>query len=311
MQIVKVTTSEGRAAIPLKGWESVRKAICAYEGGKARGSRETTRETADAIQEAHGSSGSLAVGMFMLGGAIASTGGKLVQNLLADAEKKLKNDEHFTRSYDYDGMGTAFLKTSVDIDVLDREQDMFALRIYAAYVGDEPEQALAEYFNIPRCLVGTTVDVEVKPEDGDRFAFDFEQIVRVLDGTLGTGKISGAKIAKAMLLPEKERESTPRFTLLEKDGLLVQILPGRVARRIEYVRGEGSRDTWSVKGSVLSGNLERDFSSEDPDSKVTPTFRICVTTNKKRFFDRYMPIWDPAQQTQAIALMKQIAAALK
>src|SRR3989344_2120907 len=146
MKIVQILTQENRRLIPLKGWDSVTKALNAFANGFTRGAKATEQVTADALGKSHGSDGGLAVGLFLLGGAMVGGRSKLVDNLLKEAEAALKTQMKFGKHYDYDGMGTSFFKTSVDIEVLDREQDMYGIGIHAAYVGDKPEQGLAEYF---------------------------------------------------------------------------------------------------------------------------------------------------------------------
>jgi hypothetical protein len=308
MQIVQVSTRQGRRFIPVKGWDSVTKALNTFANGYTRGAKATEQVTVDDIGKTHGTNGGMAVGMFLLGGAIVGGRSKLVENLLTEAKQRLKQQTEFRKSYDYDGIGTPFFKTSVDIKVLDREQDMYGIGLNAAYVGDEPEQGLAEHFSIPRTLLSCLVEVETKPMPGNRFEFDFEPIVRKLDSVLDTKKITGEQIARAMLV--KDDDYNPTFVLQNKDGLEVRIQPGRVERRMKYTRGTGLKDTWTVKDSVFSGELKRDFHSEDENVKATPTLLIVVSSMQKDNYSSF-PIWQPEEQQKAIDLTTKIVAALQ
>ena len=307
MEIVKISTHQNRLYIPVKGWESVTKAINTYANGFTRGARVTEQVTADAIGKDHGPNSGMAVGMFLIGGVKINNCSQLVENLLKEAEECLKKYTKFSKSYDYDGMGTSFFKTSVDIEVLDREEDMYSIGIHAAYVGDEPEQGLASYFGIPRTLLSCSVEVETKPLSGNRFEFDFEPVLRKLDLVLDTKKITGKKVVASMMKEDKDKVAS--FTLQIKDGLEVYIQSNRVESRMKYSQGK-PRDTWSSKGSILYGELQTDYESKDKDAKATPTFIVVVCSSQKDGW-RPRPIWQPDQQDKVIYLANKIAIALK
>src|SRR3989344_310884 len=306
MKIVQILTQENRRLIPLKGWDSVTKALNAFANGFTRGAKATEQVTADALGKSHGSNGGLAVGMFLLGGAMVGGRSKLVDNLLKEAKESLKTRTKFSKDYDYDGMGTPFFKTSVYIEVLDREQDMYGIGLNAAYVGNKPEQELAEHFGIPRTLQSCSVEVEAKALSGNRFEFDFEPVLRKLDMVLDTKKITGKEVAAAMLV--KDDDSNPTFVLQNKDGLEVRIQPGRVERRMKYTQGK-PRDTWSSKGSMFSGELQRDWDG-DENARATPTFLIVICSSQKNGWRGSLPIWQPDQQQKAVDLANKITKVL-
>lgn len=308
MEIVQVSTNQVRSHIPVKGWESVCKAIDTYANGFTRGSKATEQVTADAIEGERGANGAMAAGMFLLGGAIVGSHSKLVDSLLKEAEEDLKTETRFHRHYDYDGMGTSFFKTSIDIVVLDRELDIYGIGISAAYVGDEPERGLAEYFCIPRTLLSCSVEVETRPLSGDRFEFDFELVLRKFDTVLDTMKITGKQVVAAMMTENDDRSTS--HVLQVKDGLEVRIQPGRVQGRMKYSQGK-LEDTWFSDGSVLSGELERDYGNNDRNAKATPTFLIVICSSLKNDRRRSVPIWQPDMQQRAIDLANEIATALQ
>jgi hypothetical protein len=302
MEIVQVSVHPHRRLIPVQGWENVTKALNAYASGSTR------HKTVEAIDRSSGSEGGIAVGLFLLTDAVVGNRSQLVDNLLYEASRNLKDRTEFNKDYDYDGMGTPFFKTSVDVKVLDRHQDMYAIGIYASYVGDKPEQELADHFGIPRTLLSCLVEVEINPVSNNRFEFDFEPVLRKLDSVLDTKKIAGQQVAAAMLATENN--TNPVFLLERRGGLEIRIEPGRVERRMKYSTGD-TKDTWSVKGSVFAGELQRDYSSGDENAKANPTLRIVISSSQKDDWRHSLPIWQPDQQQSAIDLAERVAAVLR
>ncbi len=304
MKILNVSIDERRRFIPLKGWESVKSAIVTFEQG-VRGSRDTEQVTIDAISDR---SGPMAVGLFLLASVKTEGSSRLVEKLLVEGEKVLAKQDEYSKHYDYDGMGTAFFKTGVDIKVLDRPQDMYGIGIWAAYVGDKPEKGLAEHFGIPRALLSCSVEVEVEPSAENSFQFDFEPIAHKLEAMFET-KMTGKQIAEAMMKQNKYDESKPGFILQRADGLEVSIKPGRVESRFVY--RQAKRDTWSINGSLFSGELQEDFKSEKRGAKATPTFLVTLSSSDEDKQGYSRPIWNPEEQKKATDLAGKIAAVLR
>lgn len=310
MKIKNISLKERRSRIPLKGWQSVVNAVSTYAKGFTRGARATEQVTTDDIGRSHGSKGGLAVALYNIGGAIVGGRGELVDNLLKEAEEVLKTRTRFNKSYDYDGMGTPFFKANVDIEVLDRELDMYSVSIYAAYVGDKPEQGLAKYFDIPRMLISCSVEVETFPLSGNRFEFDFEPVLRKLDRVLDTKDITGEQVVSSIMTMPKEGNRDFRILQI-KDGFEVSIKTGRIEDRMDYTHAREPRDTWSSKGSTFSGELARDWNNDDKNAKATPTFLIVVCHSQKNYLNDSLPIWQPDLQQKAIELALEIATALQ
>jgi len=308
MKIVKVSIHRGRRGIPVKGWKSVVNAINTYANGFTCGSGATEQVTAEAIGKSHGSNGGLAIDVSSRGDAVVGCRSQLVDNLLKEAEECLRTRANFSKSYEYDGMSTPFFKTSVCIGVLDRKQDMYSIGINAAYVGDGPEQGLADHFGIPRMLLSCAVEVETEPLLGNRFEFDFEPVLRKLDAVLDTKKITGKQVVEAMMTQDEDRRIS--LVLQVEDGLEVRIQPGKVEDRMKYTQGK-LRDTWSSNGIVLSGELQRDYDNENPNAKVAPTFLIVVCSLQRDDLGWNLPIWRLDRQEKAIDLANKIAAALQ
>lgn len=311
MKITRVSVEQGRRYIPIKGWDGVVKVITLFSNGYTRGARATEQVTGDAIEK---SSGAMGLGIFLLGSLQVGKPGKLVDRLLLEAGQSLEKRSEFSKDYDYDGSGTPFFKTGVTIKVLDRTQDIYGIGIWAAYVGDEPEVGLAEHLGIPRTLLSCSVEVKTAPLPGNRFEFDFEPVLRKLDAVLDTKNITGAQVAQAMMVTNDDGMAT---CLLQnnKHGLVVRIQPGCVEDRMKFDRATSKeRDTWSIKGSLFSGELARDYRSHDENVKAAPTFDIVITSSDQLdlgYRKETMPIWNPEQQQKAVDLANKIAAALR
>lgn len=302
MKITKVSVKRHHSGIPLAGKESLHNALAAFAGGTSKGSGATRdRQTRD-VTRAHGEHA--AVFEAWASTLLAPNTKQLVDRLVDDAIATLKGRDSFHRSFDYDAMGTSFFKTNVDVLMLDRKEQIYLLRLSAAYVGDEVEIGLAEALGIPRGLQWVRVTAEVKPVD-NRFEFDFEQLVRSLDPVLGTRRVKGTQIAKAMMAGDRYGGS-PSFPLMEKKGIRVIIFPENVTDRFDW-RQDG-KDTWSIRGAVLSGLLKPSY--EDETIMMAPAIGISITTTKGSKYTR-LPAVDPAMKQAMKSLAKAIAGALR
>jgi hypothetical protein len=310
MKILSVSVKERRRFVPVKGWDSVVNAITLFSNGYAAGSRETQRVTEESVETTTGALGSA---FFVLAGIEIGSRSKLADKLLKEAEQALKQRNKFSVSYDYDGMGTPFFKTSVDITKLD--EDMFTIGFWAAYVGDQPEEGLAQHLNIPRTLLDCSVVVETQPVAGGRFEFDFEEVLRKLDNVLAVKDTAGWQVIQNLLTEDESGESGKSVVLAEDLGLVVSIRPDRIDNRTASDPSTGKWcDTWKSDNGVLSGNLRRDYNKEDENAKATPTFLISVTSADQLNHGHYKetkPMWCPDEQKRAVALAHEIAAALK
>jgi len=85
--------------------------------------------------------------LISLGEVINRTKGSLVENLISAV---MNSGGNYRQSFDYDGMGTAFFKTSVEVERIDGK---YVLSLCAAYVGDKPEEELAQTLGRERGLV--------------------------------------------------------------------------------------------------------------------------------------------------------------
>lgn len=304
MNITEVTTEQRYRYLPLKGWDSVAAALKVFAKGVTKGSRETEKHQLQAIGDAHGG---FALAFYGLAAPhLHGNTSRFVERMLAEAQKTLQNYYRWSRSYDYDGVGS-FFKTDVVIEVIDWEAEIYALGIWAAYVGDEPEIGLAEHLEIPRALMSSQVIVHVEPADEEHFAFDFEQLVRKLDDVLNTRWAKGTEIAELMMLGDRLRKH-PDFTLYSDDDVIITLDVGRVENRFVYDEPGKARDTWAIEGSVLTGLLDESY--EDRTKKETPTMVISIVSAQSEKY-RTKPIYHPDKKQAVLNLTERIADVLR
>lgn len=305
MQITTISTSQHRNYVPIKGWDGVEAALNAYNSGSINGSRATEQQL---YKDASEDYGGMAVGLLALGGAlIAQQKSDFVTRMLEQAKPTVADRGSWRGDYDYDGMGTAFFKTSVDIVLLDKEEDIYGISLNAAYVGDKPEANMAAYYGVERGIKQCFINLEAEPVSADGFTFDFEIILRKLDDVLATNDISGEEVVATLL--SGDSWDTPTFNLSGVEGFVVTIQPGRVGHRMDRVDGE-LVDKWSANGSCLSGNLQRDYGSDDENAKEKPTLRIIVKKEGASDYGHDSVIWKTEEQEKIIALSNKIATAL-
>ncbi len=299
VKIEKVIQISNTRDIPLEGWTNVVEALIAYDSGRPSGSRATQ----DQFHRDIGGSknGGLALAMAVNVGVRNAQG--FVKKLLDDMEVVLKSRDRFFQDFDYDGMGTSFFKTSVEVNVIDRKKELYLLGLNAAYVGDKPEEELAKYLGIERALYSQQVVVQVGSLAGGRCEFDFEAILRKLDGVLDSKKVKGEEVVRVFL--DADRWDTPHYQFKTEEGLTVTLGFGRVERRIKVDNKRNETDTWRAHGSIL--NCELDESFEKEGEKEPATFMITVARLGKGNLN--VPIWQPKEKEQVLALANKIAAA--
>lgn len=311
MQIIGSRVVECRRHIPLKGWESVENALNLYASGQTAGSHDPEKVTIKALGRDPSPGAGLGVAMFVVAGAKnrSNTNG-MVSTMLTEAKKALVSRTEWSKSYDYDGMGTPFFKAGVAIDVIDRKAEMFALGIWAAYVGDKPEAGLAAHLGIPRLLARVSVAIETEKLPGDRFEFDFDVILSKLKPLFPEKRLEGARVVAALMECDPEGGDGVRIELGAIDGFTLTLRPGNVERRWCYTRS-GKRETWSVAGSTLSGELARDYEAKDENSKATPTLVIDVQSAEMvdmGYKKEPKNLWCTSDQARAVALAERVAA---
>lgn len=304
MKITKVTVEHYDRGIPLKGWDSVKTALNLYARGIVKGSKAAENEQMRAIGQSYGA---LGLGLYLVSAQYLH-GSRFVEHMTDEAHEFLQECERWSGNYDYDGQG-AFFKTTVGISVLDRKEELYMLQINAAYVGSEPEASLAEVLGIPQALRQYTVTAEVKPEDALHFAFDFEEILRALDGVLKTDSLKGEEIASRFMTSNHSDEAIKPAQIYFGTEICVTVAPGHVRKRFVYDKPGEPQDTWTVEGSVLHGQLYSSYRGESEGQ--TPTIVLTISSIQDDRFGYGYPVWNVELKDQIRSLSNQIAKALK
>lgn len=311
MNITSVTASQYRRYIPLQGWGSVEAAVNTYATGSTASANATNNEQLRAVGK---DLGSLALAFYAVQSPEFSTQNWLVEEMLVEAKEALSYNDWWERRYECEAMGTPLFKATVEIGVLDRVLGIYGLGILAANVEREPEIGLAQHLGIPQAMISSSVIVETEPLVGNRFAFDFEEIVRMLDSVLGTNDIKGETIANAMMQRGPDGE-TPTFVLRWETGFRIDIRPFHVRRRFVHLDESGIRrppaDTWQVAGSTLCGRQA--VSYKVPGELLPPSFGIMLynPTTVTVGYRESWPIWREDVQRRIIELTSQIADAFR
>ncbi|MBI4016566.1 MAG: hypothetical protein HY363_02625 [Candidatus Aenigmarchaeota archaeon] len=97
-----------------------------------------------------------------------------VGNILSEARLALEKGSSFNRHFDYDGMGSNFFKTSVNIE---RVGDKYVLKLNAAYIGSKPENKLAETLGKPMALVSSSAKGIASIVDSWWFNINLEDVL--------------------------------------------------------------------------------------------------------------------------------------
>lgn len=305
MKVTNVTVDHYSRGIPLKGWKSVRIALLTYSKGQTASSRATQDNQVAAMTQVGGAMG---LGIYALFEQARGPESSFVMEMLKEAESALKNRDSWARHYDYDGVGI-FHKTSVDISILDRKEDLYMLEISAAYVGTQPEIDLAEQLGIPLALQRYSVIVQVESEDETHFAIDFGQIMPAISKLYANNKRdSGQEIASHFMSGDKYHDPKP-WPLYIDEKTSFTLAPGRVEQRFVYEKPGEPIDTWENEGSILRGLL--DTSYEDRSKKVPPSFVLTLTNKQTDYLGHSKPIWDEKFKRNIEILSGQIADAMK
>lgn len=167
--ITGIETVDCRRGIILDSPEEFAGALAAYSRGSVRGSRTTEKELLDDIGRQHGAMG---VGLALLAGAKNADG--FTKILTEEALSELQSSGRYNRHIEYDGMGTAFFKTTVDGK---KAGDKYVLELSAAYVGSAPEFQLAESLGKPMALINSRARAVLSIVDGWWFNANLESIL--------------------------------------------------------------------------------------------------------------------------------------
>lgn len=300
MKVLAVSQRSYEAGVQLADLDSVKAALLLYMEGGTRGSRATESRL---MQDSTGDRGVVAVTM----GQMLKNGNR--QNkFLADLFERIDTDMaatgRFYRSYDYDGSGTPFFKTTVQVVKVQHEgQEIHTLSLNAAYVGDQPTAGLAEAIHASRALWRDEVVVTLAPEQ-DQFHINFDKIVSNLP-RLGASALTGLGLAtQLMQSAQNSRRDSVKSVVVSNDQTRVNLFLDWVGYPFDF---HTNTLTWVQEGAIIRGPLEK---SREAGRKFSdPELSFSISAARVANVDDWdrPPVVDPDlkdrihQQAQAIA----------
>ena len=170
VKILSVEAEEHQAGIILPDLQSVKGALQVYASGVTSGSHAVRKQlVADGA-------GHVAMALDI----IESNPNSFASMLCNDIEETMSTSNRFERSFDYGGPGP-FRKAHVIVERLGNGEHLLGL--YAAYVGREIEEGLAQYIGARRALAWAGVNITVEAAQDDKFTIDFAPIMDALKGS--------------------------------------------------------------------------------------------------------------------------------
>ena len=286
---------EHHSGIALRGITSVKAAITMFANGITRGSGDTGTQM---IRDG----GGLALVMKTM--VESGHEGRFLHTLFIEMETALKSRDIFSRHYDYDGMGP-FFKTTVEVAKL--EDDLYILRLNAAYVGDKVEVGLAEALEVERALSSASVEVEIPAVD-NQFVIDFNMIIERVGKVFDLNGLTGKKATEEIVTVGEFREVKQRVQIYETEKFVVMMGPSGVESPMKHDGNGSSKLVWTAKGAVLSGPLDQDW--EDKTKFKTPVVAFHIS-NKKGDSYRKPPFTEADDKMAIRELAEKIAVAFQ
>lgn len=107
--------------------------------------------------------GDLGIAIGLIAISEAREGKDFVGTIMAEARSNLATKGRYSRHFDYDGMGSSFMKTSVTIE---KVKGKFLLSLNAACIGDKPEHELAALLQRPLAIANVRIKMSLSIVDG-------------------------------------------------------------------------------------------------------------------------------------------------
>jgi hypothetical protein len=101
-------------------------------------------------------------------------GNDFVGTIMAEAKSNLATKGKYFRDFDYDGMGSNFMKTSITIE---KVKGKFLLEINAAYVGDTPKYELAALLDRPVAIANIRIILNLSIVDDWWYNVNIESLL--------------------------------------------------------------------------------------------------------------------------------------
>ena len=138
--------------------------------------------------------------------------GSLVEKLIVEV---MKSSGNYSQSFDYDAMGSAFFKTSVNVQKID---DKYVLSLNATYVGEKPEIELAQVLERERGLISVSSRHQLTPTTQDWISIDVDMALR-------NGRLTSEQINALTRISAEELSSNEGF-VIEMDKMPIHLSLG-------------------------------------------------------------------------------------
>lgn len=306
LKITSIETLDRFMGIPLKGLDSVESALRLFATGRTVSGRATRNDLEENILDAGGAMG---LGVYLMS-PLGKDSPDFVTKMLEEAREEIRESGKWRRNYDYDGQGV-FHKTAVEIDKIPDKEDIYLLKLWAAYVGGEVEDGLAESLGIEQGLQFKHISASLESQ-GDKFAIDFDAVAKKLqplyvDFYPKGAPLTGDSLLDVMLAVDSRDKNTRSFPIGARNGIDVSFDLGRLGHRIKWKNGEPSEDTWSREGNVLMGPLVEDRSEEGKFE--SPSIIVSINRHSQDRWDR-LPAIDPEMKAEMNEIGSKAVAAL-
>lgn len=147
-------------------------------------------------------------------------GRDFVGTIMAEARSNLATRDSYCRDFDYDGMGSNFMKTCVKIK---KVKGKFLLAINAAYVGDKPEYDLAKLLQRPMAIVNIRIEMSMSIVDGYWYNINLRDVFSPVTADDPANTESWKRLAEIMAMRDDSFDnSTPwkyGFTFRQRIGI--------------------------------------------------------------------------------------------
>lgn len=196
-RITNVKSQLNTSGIILNSLKEVEYVLRVHNGEKEVTALSSLVTSLDLLKNMHEHAGETGVGLAVLARATLMQDVDFVGTMIAEAKSNLATKGQYQRSYDYDAMGSNFLKTTVKIL---KVGDKFILSLNAAYVGNKSEIELAMLLGRRIALSSIDIDVSLGVVDdwwynlnprlvlGDIIDFDDEGWINFAESLVGEHK---------------------------------------------------------------------------------------------------------------------------
>ncbi len=162
-QLTAVTISNNSAGIIFDSLADVEFALRVYNGeAKVAAPTSSHANQNEFLDNLDQQGGGIGVAFGLLAIDKQRQGRDFVGSIMAEAKSTLAGHSIYCRDFDYDGMGSNFMKTTVKIKAL---KGKFVLGLNAACVGNKPELDLAKLLQRPLAIASVWIELSMSVVD--------------------------------------------------------------------------------------------------------------------------------------------------